>query len=228
MDREPGSLGRVAPRRSRSIRHSRGVADEEDIDRATSHYPPADISAAEFEEFVVRLLSCASDQVDDLAVTLHDRIAGVDGRYDFDATVRFTFSGVRFVTVVEAKKHKNPIKRELVQVLRDKMQSVGAHKAVMISTSPYQRGALEYAKTHGIALATVTEGRFLYETKAIEPAPVMSREAARERFGFPDFAANGYGAGDEPGSTCVTVLSTENPKYVAEILLGVHAPNDGE
>lgn len=31
----------------------------------------------------------------------------------------------------------------------------------MIATAPYQRGALEYAKAHGIALATITEGRFI-------------------------------------------------------------------
>ena len=197
------------------------VTSDEDVDRATSRYPPADITPAEFEKFVVELLSSTSGQLDDLAVTLHDKIAGVDGTYDFDATVRFTFGGVNFLVVVEAKKHKNPIKRELVQVLRDKTRSVGAQKAVMISTAPYQRGALEYAKTHGIALATVTEGRFLYETKAVAPAPALTRDQARERFGLPDFAAHGYGSADQPGSTRMTLLSTEYPDYVAEALLGV-------
>lgn len=196
------------------------MPEDTDVDRATAHYPPADITPAEFEQFVVELLTSAGGQVDNLTVTLHDKITGVDGTYDFDATVRFTLGGVNFLVVVEAKKHKNPIKRELVQVLRDKMHSVGAQKAVMISTAPYQSGALDYAKTHGIALATVTEGRFLYETKAITPSPAMSREEARERFGFPDFAAHGYGPGEEPGWTHVTLLSTEHPEHVAEFFLG--------
>jgi hypothetical protein len=197
------------------------VVSDEDVERATSHYPPADITPAEFEQFVVELVSSASGQVDDLVVTLHDKVTGMDGTYDFDATVRFTFGGANFLVIVEAKRHRNPIKRELVQVLRDKMQGVGAQKAVMISTAPYQRGALEYARTHGIALATVTEGRFLYETKAITASPVMTRDEARERFGLPAFAAHGYGSGDEPGSTRVTFLSTESPEYVAEVLLGI-------
>ncbi len=51
-----------------------------------------------------------------------------------------------FVVLVEAKRHKNPVKRELVQVLRDKLADVGAHTAAMIATAPYQLGALDYAK----------------------------------------------------------------------------------
>lgn len=76
-----------------------------------------------------------------------------------------------FLVLVEAKRHANPIKRELVQVLHDKRQSVGAQKAAMIATAPYQRGALDYAKTHGITLATVTEGRFIYATRSAYPTP---------------------------------------------------------
>ena len=52
---------------------------------------------------------------------------------------------MEFLIVVEAKKHRYPIKRELVQVLHSKIQSVGAHKGVMVSTAPYQNGALDSA-----------------------------------------------------------------------------------
>jgi hypothetical protein len=41
-----------------------------------------------------------------------------------------------FLMLVEAKRHKNPIKRELVQVLHSKLRSVGAHKAAMIAPRP--------------------------------------------------------------------------------------------
>ena len=66
--------------------------------------------------------------VEELQVTVHERIQGVDGLYDFDATVRFGLGGMRFLVVIETKRHKNPIKRELVQVLHDKLRSVGAHQ----------------------------------------------------------------------------------------------------
>jgi len=194
--------------------------DDQGVARATAHYPAAEITPAEFEQFVVDLLESASPVVDSLRVTLHDKIQGTDGLYDFDATVRFRVGGMDFLVLVEAKRHKNPVKRELVQVLHDKLRSVGAQKAAMIATAPYQSGALDYAKTHGIALATVTEGRFTYETKSAYGAPAMTPQQAKERFDLPDFVGHVYGPGDEPGSTRVMLLSTE---YVVEMLFsGTH------
>jgi hypothetical protein len=197
------------------------MADPRAVASETAHYPLASITSAEFEQFVVELLQSTNPLVDALEVTLHDKIRGVDGLYDFDATVRFGFGGMRFVVVIEAKRHKNPIKRELVQVLHDKLRSVGAQKAAMISTAPYQRGALEYAKRHGIALATITEGRFTFETKSDGEAPTMSRRQAADRFGLPEFVGHAYQAGEAPTSTNVTILSVKYPHYVAEALLGI-------
>jgi hypothetical protein len=94
-----------------------------------------------FEEVVAgELLGAAGSEVDDLTVTVHEKIIGADGAYDFDVTVRYRFAGMAFLVVVEAKMHRNPIKRELVQVLHQKIRSVGAHKGVMVATSPYAGG----------------------------------------------------------------------------------------
>jgi hypothetical protein len=60
----------------------------------------------------------------------------------------------------------------------------------MVSTAPYQTGAVNYAKSHGIARVTVTEGRFLYETKGLDRPAAMSREDAAARFGFPVFVGH--------------------------------------
>lgn len=159
-----------------------------------------------------------------MKVTLHDKIKGNDGTYDFDVTVRFEFGGMAFTVLVEAKQHKNPIKRELVQVLHQKLQSVGAQKAAMISTAPYQAGALEFARQHGIALATLTEGRFTFETKSREHRPAaMTREEAAERYGLPTYVGHSYTPGDKPGSTFITILSPEYPEYVAETIFGIDA-----
>ena len=129
-------------------------------------YPYPGITPAEFEEFVAgQLLGAAKSQVDGLVVRTHEKGAGVDGVYDFDATVRYRFAGLEFLVVVEAKMHRNPIKRELVQVLRQKVRSVGAHKGVLVATSAFQAGAVEFASTHGIALVTVAEGRFVFTTR---------------------------------------------------------------
>ncbi len=197
------------------------MSDDTEVNRATAHYPSADISPEEFEEFVTTLFDSTEQIVNGLIVTPHEKVIGVDGTYDFDATVRYEFGGMSFLVLIEAKRHSNPIKRDLVQILYQKVQSVGAHKGVMISTAPYQRGAVKFAKTHGVALVTVTEGRFTFETKDRFPSPAMSREEAAERFNLPMFVGHHYGAGSKPGSTRVTMMSPEHPEYVAELLLGV-------
>ena len=182
--------------------------DDAAVALRTALYPRPEVTPGEFEEFVAsQLLGSAASQVSDLIVTLHEKVTGADGRYDFDATVRYQFAGMSFLVVVEAKLRKNPIKRELVQVLHQKMQSVGAHKGIMVSASPYQAGAVAFAKAHGIAIVTVTEGRFLFET----------RHASPEDSGFPALVAHYYGAGD------VWLLSPDDEEYpcdVARFLLG--------
>lgn len=99
-------------------------------DRGSARYPHPAITPAEFEQFVAgELLGAAGSEVADLVVTPHEKITGVDGAYDFDTTVRYRFAGMAFLVIVEAKLHRNPIKREQVQVLQQKIHSVGAHKS---------------------------------------------------------------------------------------------------
>lgn len=193
---------------------------DDSIARATARYQPAQLSPPEFELFVASLFEslAGTRAISELRVQSHEVIRGVDGEYDFDATVRFDLAGMEFLILVEAKCHRNPIKRELVQVLHQKLQSVGAQKAVLVSTAPFQSGALEFALTHGIALVTVTEGRFTYETKSAEQLPVLSPDEAAE-YGLPVFVGHGYSRGESPGSVRVTVMSPEHPEYLAEHFL---------
>lgn len=136
-------------------------------------YPQADITPAEFETFVTSLFDClrGAEGVENLRIENHEVVQGLDGTYGFDATVRYESAGMAFLVLVEAKLHKNAVKREVIQVAYQKVQSVGAQKAVVVSTAPFQRGALDFALAHGIALVTVTEGRFTYETKAAQRPP---------------------------------------------------------
>ncbi|WP_090934389.1 restriction endonuclease [Nonomuraea jiangxiensis] len=120
----------------------------------------------EFEEFVQRTFQSMIPAIEDLRVTLHEIIRGVDGTYDFDVTVRYQLFGLSFLVLAEAKRHLNPIKRELVQILHQKQQSVGAHKAVMFSTAPYQSGAVSFAQTHGIALILVSKTSLVFKSRS--------------------------------------------------------------
>lgn len=186
-----------------------------------NRYPVPDITADEFEKFVVDIFESVEPKPNGYKVALKERVEGTDGTFEFDATIRFQVAEANYLTVVEAKRHKNAIKRELVQALHSKAQSVGAHKAVMVSTSKYQSGALEFAKIHGIALVSVTEGRFIYETKSATRTPTLSREAAAARFGLPTYVAHCYHADEALDSTRVTLISTRDPDYIRELLVAL-------
>ena len=194
---------------------------EDAIDKLVLRYGSADITPSEFEHFIVDLLRAGGSNLSGFRVAWHETIAGVDGDYVFDATVRFRHLGMEFLLVVEAKLHSNPIKRALVQVLHSKAMSVGAHKAVLISTAPFQSGAIHYAKTHGIALAYVTETRFTFETRSVSRHPVLSRQQASEIYGVPTFAAIYFGAGELANTTKIAVMNADSSKAVKEYIFGV-------
>jgi hypothetical protein len=105
----------------RNRRPDARVLDDEAIpERLMARYPPAEITAAQFEQFAVELLTAGQSgqpELEDFRVQTLERIEGVGGSYIFDATVRFRLFGMDFLIVVEAKNHTHPIKRELVQIL---------------------------------------------------------------------------------------------------------------
>lgn len=67
-------------------------------------------------------------------------IVRVDGEYNIDLTIRFQELFVQFF--VECKYHKSPVKRDYVQVLKDRIRSCGAQKGILVSFSSFQRGAI--------------------------------------------------------------------------------------
>lgn len=89
------------------------------------------------------------------------------------------------LVIGEAKRHRRAVEREDVAVLHSKLQSLGAQKGVIFATNGFQQGAIDYAAAHGIALVTVTEGRFTYLQRA-QDLDAISRDEARY-MGLPDF-----------------------------------------
>jgi restriction system protein len=129
-------------------------------------YPPIHLTPEQFELEVKAIL-------DGLGLNLHgyqsqhrEVVEGHDGEYEIDVTVRFGALGAEFLVFVECKHYKNSVKREIVQSLHSKLQSIGAQKGMIFSTSGFQSGALEFAKAHGIATIQVVEGRTSYFTKS--------------------------------------------------------------
>lgn len=122
-----------------------------------------DITPEDFELQVKAWLESTSSVLESFNTEHRKKLPGVDGEYEIDVVARFrAFAGTEFLMLVECKKHKNSIKREIVQTLRQKQLSLGAHKAMVVSTSAFQSGAMKFARINGIALVQIINGEAVY------------------------------------------------------------------
>ncbi len=114
----------------------------------------ANITPKEFETFCMETLKAYAlrENLQDFTITENKKIETDDGTYQIDVYAEFTALGTKNKVLVECKRHSNPIKRELVAVLNEKLRSIGAQKGILISTTGFQSGATKYAQKHGIAL----------------------------------------------------------------------------
>ncbi len=124
-----------------------------------------EMTPTEFEERSLEILKQQFNGLEKLEFKHNERIRTDDGSYQIDGVVRFETMGVKFTVLIECKHYKNPVSREKIQVLYDKIRAVGAHKGIFISTSNFQSGALEYAAKHGIALIQITEASTRFEMR---------------------------------------------------------------
>jgi len=122
---------------------------------ATIH-DPITLSPEAFEREVQHILEQSGAELGCFRTTHREKMSSSDGVYEIDVTARFSALGANFIVLVECKHQKNPIKREVVQILHDKIQSLGAHKGMLFTTALFQKGAVKYAVKHGIALIRIT------------------------------------------------------------------------
>ncbi|MGB7795617.1 MAG: restriction endonuclease [Pseudonocardiaceae bacterium] len=135
------------------------------VEDGFDRWPTSELSPTDYERAVARLVRDADHEVADWHVQHLDSVEGTDGTYIIDVTVRFRLLGADFLMLFECKRHASPVKREDVQVLKDKRDSTGAQKGVVVATSGFQRGALEYAQTHKIACVRLVDGAWTYITR---------------------------------------------------------------
>ena len=93
----------------------------------------------------------------DFTITHNKKIETYDGKYQIDVYAEFTALNSKIKVLCECKQYTSSIKRETVTALHNKLNSIGANKGIIFSTSDFQSGAIQYAKAHGIALITVED-----------------------------------------------------------------------
>jgi restriction system protein len=116
------------------------------------------ISPEQYEQQVRRWVESAAGQLSDFSSTHREVLQGSDGEYEIDIVVRFRALQTPFLCLLECKRYRRAIERDTVQVLNDRVRSIGANKGILFSTSKSQSGALKYAEKHGIALIQLIDG----------------------------------------------------------------------
>lgn len=123
------------------------------------------ISPEDYELYVKDWFDGLGYKLKSYSSKLNNKLIADDGKYEIDIDITYEALDVEIHVLIECKRYSSNIKRELVQLLHQKIQSLGAHKGILCSTSDFQKGALEYAKIHGIACIQILEGRMTVKTK---------------------------------------------------------------
>ncbi len=129
---------------------------------------PINITPIEFERQVKSWLSKSGKTLKSFSVNHREKLGGRSEDYELDvrATLEF-FNGADIFILVECKRFKNPIKRDVIMLLNQKLQEIGAHKGMVFSTSGFESGALSFATEHKIATITVQDGKTNYHTRSL-------------------------------------------------------------
>jgi restriction system protein len=167
-----------------------------------------------FEREVKKLLDAAGSQLLGFESKHRAKLTGVDGTNEIDILARFAALGVEFKVLVECKHQSEPVKRQVVQVLNDRIRSMGAQKGLLVATTRFQRGAIEYAQQHGIALVQLVEGRATYFTRGsgerAEPPPWAN---------IPPYAGWMLSLSDQGGEVH-SLVSVDHPEALQTFLKG--------
>ncbi|RKH19144.1 restriction endonuclease [Corallococcus sp. CA047B] len=134
----------------------------------------------EYERQVNRVLQSARHKMDVRILGKSTLKTSADEEYEVDVYAEFElFGGAKIKVIVECKHYNRRVERERVMSLHRKTQELGAHKAMLFSVSGFQKGAIEYARKHGIALVQLTD-KIDYRAYHIAYGPPSS--TARTRF----------------------------------------------
>ena len=138
---------------------TKSIMENEEDYYGQSHV--CNMTSEEFELYCLEILRGYAEQegLKDFSINHNVKIETNDGTYQIDILASFRAVGTQMTLVGECKRHKNAVKREIVAALADKVRSLGAQKGIILSTAGFQKGAVKYAKVHGIALVQIFDTR---------------------------------------------------------------------
>ena len=117
-----------------------------------------DLTPIDFEKYCYKILKgyAEEERLKDFSIEHNKKIKVSDGKYQIDIYASFIALGCEIKILCECKRYKNPVNRDKVVILHKKLDSLGAHKGILMTNNRFQSGAIQYAKEHGIALIKVS------------------------------------------------------------------------
>ena len=117
-----------------------------------------DLSPIDFEKYCYKILKgyAEEERLKDFSIEHNKKIKVSDGKYQIDIYASFIALECEIKILCECKRYKNPVNRDKVVILHKKLDSLGAHKGILMTNNRFQSGAIQYAKEHGIALIQVS------------------------------------------------------------------------
>lgn len=112
-----------------------------------------------------------------VGVTVHHRKVYI-GRVSqrdivIDVSFNYSIAGSDLLFLVECKCYNHAVPVDDVEEFHSKINDIGAHKGIMVTTVGFQSGAIKTAKGRGIALALLTnehqKGELVYVVNAAGP-----------------------------------------------------------
>ena len=142
----------------------------------------AEMTPTEFEKLCYDILSGFAEEENllNFSIIHNDHIPCHDGEYQIDIHATCTVLKSKIDILIECKKYKKQIERKVIAELNQKIESVGAHKGIVISTSGFQEGAARFAEEHGIALVQIANSSINFikasAYKIINPFEILLQE----------------------------------------------------
>lgn len=136
------------------------------------------LTPVEFEKYCQEILLgyAENENLPNFSIDHNVKLPANDGVYQIDLYATYTALGAEMKVICECKQYKNRVNREKVVVLADKVRSLGAQKAILLSTAGYQSGAIQYAKEHGIALIQIFDTRVNWYSHSAGPTAVKDED----------------------------------------------------
>lgn len=110
----------------------------------------------DFELFVAEMYSDSNEVIVEHDVTL---IGKSNAKRQIDVKVTQKTKLHEYITIIECKRWKKPVTRQVIDVLFASVEDLNANKGVIFTTKGYEEGAIEYAKNKNIDIFIIRDIR---------------------------------------------------------------------